>query len=313
VNIATRPCRRSIAAAAVLLAVMLGLLSPCATLAQDAAQQSFASAHEAVAALVAANKANDVAALNEILGPAAATLISSGDATQDQRDRAQFAALYEAHHRLTRTAPDRLTLLVGKNEWPLPIPLTKSEGRWRFDSDAGARELLYRRIGANELAAIKVAHALYRAQLDYAAGAHDGNDKGVYAQRFRSKEGTQSGLYWPVAPGEADSPAGPLVADAEAAGYESGTRHPFYGYYFRMLKAQGSQAPGGAKDYVVDGKMSGGFAILLYPAEYGASGVMSFMVGPNGKVFEKDLGASSTESARAMTLFDPDASWKALE
>jgi hypothetical protein len=205
-----------------------------------------------------------------------------------------------------------MTLLVGKNEWPLPIPLVQKEGTWSFDSADGVKELLYRRIGANELGAIKVCRALYQAQLDYAATGHDGNAPGVYAQRFRSEAGKQNGLYWPVAEGEPESPAGPLVADAEAAGYEQGTRHPFHGYYYRILKGQGAHARGGAQDYVVDGKMTAGFAILAYPVEYGASGVMSFLVSRHGTVFQKDLGGATTDTARAMTVFDADSSWTRL-
>jgi hypothetical protein len=171
------------------------------------------------------------------------------------------------------------------------------------------KELLYRRIGTNELAAIKVCQAIYQAQLDYAATGHDGNGPGVYAQRFRSQRGTQNGLYWQVAEGEPESPAGPLVADANAEGYEQGTRRPFHGYYFRILKAQGPHAHGGAKDYIVDGKMTGGFAVLAFPAEYGASGVMAFLVSPHGAIFQKNLGESTTDAARAITTFDPDSSW----
>ncbi len=309
-NTATRPGARMRSS---VTALFLMLLVPALGLTQETAQQSFASPRAALAALIEANKTDNLTALNEILGPAAASLITSGDAAQDKNDRAQFVTLYEAHHRLQKTAPGTLTLLIGKNEWPLPIPLVKSEGQWRFDSDAGAKELLYRRIGANELAAIKVARAMRQAQLDYAAGAHDGNPKGLYAQRFRSHPNTQDGLYWAVAEGEPMSPAGPLVADAEAAGSEPGKRQPFHGYYFRILKSQGEHAPGGTKDYVVDGKMSGGFAILAYPAEFGASGVMSFLVSERGLVYEKDLGEGTTEAARAMSSFDPDPSWKALK
>lgn len=275
-------------------------------------QQSFPSAQQAVDALVTASADNDVAALQRLLGPDAATLISSGDDTQDRNDRARFVTLYQEHHRLSPAGKDEMTLLVGKNEWPLPIPLVKSEDRWKFDSPDGVKELLYRRIGANELAAIKVAHALRRAQLEYAATGHDGNPPGAYAQRFHSKPGTQDGLYWLVADGEPQSPAGPLVADSEAEGYEQGTRHPFHGYYFRILKAQGPGAHGGARDYVVDGRMTGGFAILAYPAEYGASGVMTFLVSRRGSVYEKDLGESTAEAARAITSFDPDSSWTRL-
>jgi len=311
VNTATRPLAHFLRGIAATLLLLLAL--PAGALAQDAAQKSFASPREALHALLEANKTDNLTALNEILGPAAASLVTSGDDTQDKNDRAQFVSLYEAHHRLQKSAAGTLTLLIGKNEWPLPIPLVKSGAEWRFDSEAGARELLYRRIGANELAAIKVARALHQAQLDYAASAHDGNPKGLYAQRFRSSANTQDGLYWQVADGEAASPAGPLVADAEAAGYETGKRQPFHGYYFRILKSQGAHARGGARDYVIDGKMSGGFAILAYPVEFGASGVMTFLVSDRGRVYEKDLGEGTAEAAQAMTSFDPDPTWKALK
>jgi len=277
--------------------------------AQDATQKSFQTAHEAVDALIAANRDNDISALNQILGPEASTLISSGDDAQDKKDRANFVALYDAHHRLVPNGAGKLTLVVGKNEWPLPIPLIKNNGQWKFDSADGARELLYRRIGANELAAIEVCQALRQAQLEYASTGHDGNDPGVYAQRFRSDPGKQNGLYWEVAEGEPQSPAGPLVAGAEAEGYEQGTHHPYHGYYFRILKAQGPHAYGGARDYIVDGKMTGGFAILAYPAEYGASGVMTFFVSRRGTVYQKDLGDSTAETAKAIKAYDPDSSW----
>jgi hypothetical protein len=310
VNTATAPGARLLSTAA---ALFVTLFVPLGALAEDAAQKSFARPRDALTALYEASKADDLTALTEILGPSAASLISTGDGTQDKNDRAQFVTLYEAHHRLQKTAPGRLTLLIGKNEWPLPIPLVKNGEQWRFDTDAGARELLYRRIGANELAAIKVARALRQAQLDYAASAHDGNPKGVYAQRFRSKPDMQDGLYWPVAEGEAMSPAGPLVADAEAAGDGTGRRQPFHGYYFRILKAQGAHAHGGARDYVVDGKMSGGFAILAYPAEFGASGIMTFLVSRRGHLYEKNLGEGTSDAARALTSFDPDPTWKSVE
>ena len=309
-NTATRPAARAFSVAAA-FGLLLQLALPAPAFAQAAAQRSFASPREALSALLEANKSDNLTALNEILGPSAASLITSGDDAQDKNDRAQFVSLYEAHHRLQRTAPGTLTLLIGKNEWPLPIPLVKSADQWHFDSDAGAKELLYRRIGANELAAIKVARALYQAQLDYAASAHDGNPTGLYAQRFRSTPNMQDGLYWPVAEGEAMSPAGPLVADAEAAGHESGK--PFHGYYFRILKSQGAHARGGAKDYVVDGKMSGGFAILAYPVEFGASGIMTFLVSDRGRVYEKDLGEGTAEAVQGLSSFDPDPTWKVLK
>jgi Protein of unknown function (DUF2950) len=280
--------------------------------ADESAQKTFSTAQQAADALVTATRDNDVAALQQVLGPEAASLISSGDEAQDRNDRAHFVTLYEAHHRLVTAGEGKQTLLVGNNDWPLPIPLVKSAGTWRFDSAAGVKELLYRRIGANELASIRVCHALRQAQLDYASTGHDGNPPGAYAQRFKSKPGTQNGLYWPVAAGEPESPAGPFVADAEAEGYEYGKRHPYHGYYFRILKAQGPSAHGGAKDYVIDDRMTGGFAILAFPAEYGASGVMTFLVSRRGTVFQKDLGASTADAAKAITAFDPDSSWTRL-
>ena len=288
------------------------VLAMTRAIAQDDARKTFKTAQQAVDALVAASRDNDVAALQQLLGPDAATLISSGDDAQDRNDRAHFVALYDAHHRLVSAGKDEMTLLVGDNEWALPIPVQKSAGAWQFDSADGVKELLYRRIGANELAAIRTCHALRHAQLDYAATGHDGHPPGTYAQRFRSKTGTQNGLYWPAAEGEAESPAGPFVADAEAEGYEYGKRHPYHGYYFRILKAQGPNAYGGAKDYVVDEGMTGGFAILAYPAEYGASGVMTFLVSRRGTVFQKDLGDSTAQAAGAITTFDPDSSWAKL-
>ncbi len=294
------------------LAALSGL-APTSLHAQNTGQKTFPSAHQAAEALVAANRDNDAAALEQILGAESANLISSGDETQDKSDRARFVSLYETHHRFVATAPGKLTLVVGTDEWPLPIPLIKSGGAWKFDSVAGAKELLYQRIGANELAAIKVCRAIHQAQSEYAASGHDGNPAGAYAQRFRSQPGTQNGLYWPVAEGEAPSPAGPLLADAEVGSYERGKGQPFHGYYFRMLKAQGPHAHGGAKDYVVDGRMTGGFAVLAYPVEYGASGVMSFLVSRRGTVFERDLGTATAETAQAIKTFDPDPAWKRVE
>jgi Protein of unknown function (DUF2950) len=196
--------------------------APASANAQETTQKTFATASQAADALIAANKNNDVAALNQILGSDATSLISSGDNTQDKNDRAHFVEMYDAYHCLVSAGAAKMTLAVGKNEWPLPIPLVKSNGQWRFDSAEGAKELLYRRIGSNELAAIKVCQAIRQAQLDYAASGHDSNDPGAYAQRFRSQPGKQNGLYWPVAEGEPMSPAGPLVADADAEGYEKG-------------------------------------------------------------------------------------------
>ena len=253
------------------------------------------------------------AALKEMLGAEAQTMLSSGDATADESDRVSFLKHYQEAHGFVHETVDKVLLTVGPTAWPLPFPIVKVEGAWHFDAVEGAKELMYRRIGQNELDAIKVARALYVAQKEYAAAGHDGNSAGVYAQHFHSAPGTESGLYWEAKEGEAESPAGVLVAEATSEGHESsqqtGKRTPFHGYFFRILKAQGSNAPGGEKEYVKDGRMTGGFAILAFPAEYGASGVMTFIAGPRGPVYQKDLGDGTAEAARSIT-FDPDSSWK---
>ncbi len=285
-------------------------------LAQDPGVKTYPTYRAAAAAFVAAEKAKDDAALKEILGPEAQGLLSSGDATADENSRVSFLKHYEEAHAFVRETPDKVTVTVGPTAWPLPFPIVRANGVWHFDAIEGAKELVYRRIGRNELDAIKVCQALYVAQKTYKATGHDGNPAGLYAQRFRSTPGTEDGLYWEAKDGEAISPAGSLVAEATNEGYDSarqsGKPTPFHGYYYRMLKSQGPHATGGAKEYVVDGKMSGGFAFVVYPAEYGASGVMTFLVGAHGTVYQKDLGQGTEEAAKAMTTYDPDSTWKAV-
>lgn len=292
----------------------LVVLSSVFAQAQDAGVKTFPTYREAAAAFVAAVKAKDDATLKAMLGAETQEMLSSGDATADENDRVSFLKHYQEAHGFIRETADKVLLTVGPTAWPLPFPIVKVDGAWRFDAVEGAKELMYRRIGQNELDAIKVSQALYAAEKEYAATGHDGNPAGVYAQRFRSTAGTEDGLYWEAGEGEAESPAGVLVAQAASEGYESsqqtGKRTPFDGYFFRILKAQGSHAAGGAKEYVQDGKMTGGFAIVAYPAEYRASGVMTFIVGPDGKVYQKDLGDGTAEVAKATTAFDPDSSWK---
>jgi Protein of unknown function (DUF2950) len=285
--------------------------------AQDAPTKSFATYHAAAAAFVAAVEANDVAAQKEILGADAPHLLSSGDASSDEESRLTFLKHYHEAHALIRDAPDRVSLTVGRTAWVLPFPIVRTDGVWRFDAAAGAKELNYRRIGQNELDAIRVCRALFTAQKEYAAFPHDGNPPGVYAMRFRSKPGTQNGLYWEKPEGEADSPAGSLIAEAAAERDDSTEnpsfrRNPFHGYYFRILRAQGAHAPGGTKEYAADGKMTGGFAILAFPAEYGASGVMTFLISVHNTLYQKDLGTDSSEIANGTTVFDPDATWKVV-
>ncbi|HEY6414206.1 MAG TPA: DUF2950 domain-containing protein [Edaphobacter sp.] len=288
----------------------LVVLSSISARAQDAGVKTFPTYPEAARAFVAAVKANDDAAVKEMLGAEAHSMLSSGDPTTDEDDRVSFLKRYQEAHAFARESADKVMLTIGPSAWPLPFPIVRVNGVWHFDAEAGARELMYRRIGNNELDAIRVNHALHDAQKEYAAAGHDGNPPGVYAQRFRSSPGTENGLYWEAKEGEPESPAGSLVAEAESEGSQPGKRTPFHGYYFRILKAQGPHAPGGAKDFVKDGKMTGGFAILAYPAEYKASGVMTFIVGTRGMVYEKDMGDGTAEAARGMTAFDPDSSWK---
>jgi hypothetical protein len=298
-----------------IFAVLLIFVVPSA-LAQDAGVKTFPTYRAAATAFIAAVEANDDSALKEILGAQEKDLLSSGDATQDENERLAFLKHYRQAHSFIRKTPDSVILTVGSTAWPLPFPIVRAEGAWHFDALEGAKELAYRRIGQNELDAIRVCRALYAAQKTYAATAHDGNSAGAYAQRFTSEPGTQSGLYWETKEGEPESPAGSLVAEATSEGYgaakQSGKPTPFHGYYYRILKAQGANAVGGAKDYIKDGRMTGGFAFVAYPAEYGASGVMTFVVGPRGAIYQKDLGQTTDEIAKGLTAFDPDSTWKVV-
>jgi hypothetical protein len=294
------------------IVAVLVVFSSVALRAQATGVKTFPTYREAAKAFVAAVKANDTATLKEMLGANEVDMLSSGDATEDENDRLSFLKHYAEAHAFARESTDKVTLTVGANAWPLPFPIVRENGAWHFDAEAGARELMYRRIGNNELDAIRVVRALRDAQKEYAAEGHDGNPAGVYAQRFRSAPGTRNGWYWEAKEGEAESPAGSLVAEAESEGGGPGKRTPFHGYYYRILKAQGPHAPGGAKDYVKDGKMTGGYAIVAYPAEYKASGVVTFMIGRRGLVYQKDLGDGTADAARGMAVFDPDSSWKVV-
>ena len=255
-----------------MLALLLICVAPCAH-SQDSVVKTFPTYRAAAAAFIAAVRANDENAMKEILGIEEHELLSSGDPTQDENARVAFLKRYDQAHALVRKSKDKVILTVGTSAWPVPFPIVRLESGWQFDAEDGAKELVYRRVGHNELDAIRVCRALHTAQKQYAAASHDGNPMGIYAQRFRSEAGTESGLYWEAKEGEPQSPTGALVAEATSEGYDSarqsGKPTPFHGYFYRILKAQGSHAPGGAKDYVVDGKMSGGFAFVAYPAEYG--------------------------------------------
>jgi len=283
--------------------------------AQTAGQLTFASADEAVKALVAALQSSDGAKLLAVLGAGAEPIVSSGDPVADRAEKEGFLASYAAKNALVPGDADTMVLEVGPDQWPLPIPVVRRNGRWFFDGAAGAEEIVYRRIGRNELGAIDVCLGIVAAQEEYASEGRDGQPAGLYAQKVLSDPGRHNGLYWSVAPGESPSPAGPLLAKASAESYTfaAGSATPYHGYVYRMLTAQGPAAPGGAKSYLVDGGMIGGFAFVAYPAEYRQSGVMTFMVGRDGVIYQKDLGPKTAELAREIKDYNPDPSWTPVE
>ena len=280
----------------------------------QAEQQRFATPLQAVRALAEAARSNDRARMLAILGPDGETIVSSGDEVEDARARRTFVQSVGQRVVFEELPGGHSVARLGTEDWPLPIPLVKDGTRWRFDTAAGREELVNRRIGRNELTAIAVAREYVEAQLEYAR-ADRGGGRGVFAQRLLSTPGSRDGLYWNDESGRDDSPLGPLVAEAAAEGYTQaggatpGPPRPYHGYYFRVLTAQGANAPGGAKSYVADGKLTGGFALIAWPAEYGVSGIMTFVVNRQGIVFQKDLGPTTAEAAKGMTAYDPDASW----
>ena len=246
-----------------------------------------------------------------ILGPKARDLLSSGDPVEDDNTKKAFLAAYDVKHRIEAESGKPSTLVIGAEDWPFPIPVVQKDGKWSFDAAAGREEILARRIGRNELSTIQACLAYYDAQNEYADKTKDSNGMPVYAQRIISSPGKKDGLYWPTAAGEPDSPLGETVAAATEQGYKIGAgRIPFHGYYYKVLTRQGSSALGGAVDYVVGGNMIGGFALVAYPAEYGNSGIATFMVNNDGVVFEKDLGENTAKIAASISEFNPDHTWK---
>jgi hypothetical protein len=282
---------------------------PARSMAQQPGQKTFSSAQEAAKALVAAVQSNDEKALLDILGPDAQQLVSSGDETEDAQNRANFVQRYQEMHRLVKEPDGTTTLYTGGQNWPMPIPLVSKGNSWYFDTAAGKMEILYRRVGRNEISTIRVCEQLVAAEKEYASG-HDNE----YAQKIMSDEGEQDGLYWKAGNGQPQSPIGPLVAQAVAEGYspthDGAPPSPYRGYYYHIFTRQGASAPGGAKNYVANGKMTGGFAFVAYPAEYKSSGVMTFIVGQDSVVYRKDLGPNTPTIAKAMKEFDPDSTWK---
>jgi Protein of unknown function (DUF2950) len=291
-----------------LASAVLGLSTPSTAL----AQQRYTTADAAVDALYASAKSGEERAALVVLGPNGEDIVSSGDKVSDDAVRARFLSSYDAKHEI-KTEGDKATLIIGDNNYPFPIPLVRRAGKWAFDTDAGRIEILARRIGHNELDAIQTALAYADAQDEYASKDR-GDGLGAYAQRFISDAGKKNGLYWPNAQGEEESPLGELFADASAEGYGGGGGHaPYHGYYYRILTKQGPHASGGAVDYVVKGKMIGGYGLVAYPAEYRNSGVMTFVVNHTGQVYQKDLGPDTANIAEKMASFDPDPSWKKVD
>jgi len=281
-------------------------------------QQTFDTADAAVEALAKAIQADDVAALQAILGPAGRKLVISGDPIADSAARKRFTEAYIASHTLTTADDGRMVLVIGPNAWPMPIPIEKVGDRWQFDATLASQEVVDRRIGRNELLTIQTLLASVAAEKDYFDRMQRGSGIGAYAQRMISTPGTQDGLYWDAAAGEAPSPLGPLIEQAQSEGYPgatatNGTPVPYHGYFFRLLKAQGPDAPGGAKSYVQNGQMTGGFAFLAWPALHGTSGVVTFQVDQDGTVFQRDLGPGTAKAAAGTTSFDPDPSWAEVD
>ena len=294
-----------------LLTLVLATGMLAGRMARAADQKTFATPSEAVQALVKAAEDGSQEEMIAVLGDDGKELVYSGDPVQDKKGMQGFVKAYKTKHAIVKQDEQTRVLQVGANGWEMPIPIVNDGGKWRFDTAAGKEELLYRRIGHNELGAIAACRGYIDAQKDYAAVGHDGLPAGLYAQRFRSTPGKQDGLYWETAEDEPASPAGPLLAQASAEGYSSDVKgQPYHGYFYRVLKAQGAAAEGGAKSYTVDGQLSGGVAMVAFPAEYKISGVMTFIINQNGVVYQKDLGGNTTEVAKAMTEYNPDGTWK---
>jgi len=305
--------RTALACAFALLVICSFLSSPAA---QTAQHRTFASPEEAVKVLIDTVKAGNLDQLLAIFGPDGKELIASSDPATARLNRQVFTVAIGEHWHLEDQAPNRKTLVIGNEDWPFPVPIVKDASGWRFDTAAGKEEVIARRIGRNELEAIATARAYVTAQQRYAQQGHDGKPVGVYAVKFQSDSGKENGLYWPAKKGEKRSPLGDLVAQAAEEGRPVGggsQPSPLHGYYFKILTAQGAAAPGGAKSYVVKGEMSGGFALVAWPAQYDVTGVMTFVVNQDGVVYERNLGPGTDAAARKMTAYNPDSSWRQVQ
>ncbi len=289
------------------IAILLTVGFPTLTMAQQHGQKTFSSPEDASSALATAVQNNDTKAMLEILGPDEKQIVSSGDETEDARHRANFTRKYQEMHRLVTEPDGTTTLYIGAENWPTPIPLVTKGNSWYFDTEAAKKEILYRRIGRNEISAIGVCQELVAAEKEYYSANHN-----EYAQKIASDEGQHNGLYWKAAGSEPLSPIGPLVASAVGVGHANAAT-PYRGYYYHILRRQGKDAAGGAKSYVVNGKMTEGFAFVAFPAAYRSSGVMTFIVAVDGVVYQKDLGKKTDLLAKAMKEYNPDSSWQKAE
>lgn len=280
-----------------------------------AAPSTFATPEDAAKALADAVRAADVKALLAVVGPSSKAWLFSGDKVADQNDWKTFLASYDEKNSLTKEGDSKAILSVGKDDWPFPAPIVKKAGKWSFDADAGREEIINRRVGRNELDTIQTVLAVVDAERDYSAGDANGSGFPDYAKRFVSSPGKKDGLYWPAEQGKPESPLGPLVAEAASEGYgknkhAADKKAAFHGYHYRIITAQGKDAPGGAQEYMVGDRLMGGFAVVAWPATYGSSGVMTFIVNHDGVVYEKDLGAKTPSIAESMTRYNPDATWR---
>jgi len=291
------------------VAILLAGCFPALSLAQQTGQKTFSSPEDASNALVTAAQNNDEKAMLDILGPDGKQIVSSGDEAEDAQSRANFVQRYQQMHRLVKEPDGTTVLYIGAENWPTPIPLVNNSSSWYFDTEAGKKEILFRRIGRNEISTISVCQELVAAQKEYYSAQHN-----EYAQKIFSDEGQHNGLYWKAAEGEPPSPIGPLVASAFATVKSpDGSPTPYRGYYYLLLTRQGKNGPGGTKSYIVNGKMTEGFAFVAYPAEYRSSGVMTFIVNEDGVVYQKDLGNKTEAIAKAMKEYKPQSSWQKAE
>jgi hypothetical protein len=312
-SMASRPATpvavRRVATIALLAAMLFSAALCCA---QQGNEKTFASPGDAVLALYNAAKADDTHAADAIFGSSASDILHTGDKVADENMRTDFVKRYDQMHRVILEPDGSVTLYVGADNWPFPVSIVKNgNGSWYLDTESGKKEILYRRIGRNENDAIDILHSLVDAQHDYMAETHDGDKTKHYAAKFISSAGKQDGLYWKTTDNDSPSPIGPLLVSAAGEGYnmQQGKADPYHGYYYRILTKQGAAAKGGARDYMVNGQLTKGFAFVAYPAEYRNSGVVTFIVSQDGVVYEKDLGADTAKIASTMTEYNPDSSW----